>query len=91
MIVAHFQRWNIVLVLRAMLYLFVKYLKTSGPKYLRCLMFIPLGPMELLFVYVYCMKHLAHVQSYSYSVLWRPWIVETFCDLVADVAQSSVC
>ena len=40
---------------------------------------------------IYCIKHLAHVQSYRYSALWRPWIVETFCDLVADVVQSSVC
>ena len=23
--------------------------------------------------------------------LWRSWIVETCCDLVADVVQSSVC
>ena len=42
-------------------------------------------------MYVYCIKRLAHVQSYSYSALWRSWIVETCCDLVADVVQSNVC
>ena len=42
-------------------------------------------------MYVYCIKHLAHVQSYSYSALWRPWVVESCYDLVADVVQSSVC
>ena len=27
----------------------------------------------------------AHFLSDSYSALWRPWIVEVFFDLVADV------
>ena len=43
------------------------------------------------FVYVYCIKRLAHVQSYNCSALWRPWIVKNCCDLVTDVVQSSVC
>ena len=34
------------------------------------------------------LKHLAHVQSYGYIVLWRPWIVKAFCDL--GQVQSSV-
>ena len=50
MIVAHFQRCGIVLLLRALLYMFVRYLMASGPSYLRCLMFTPLWPVELLFV-----------------------------------------
>ena len=49
-IVAHFQRWSIVLVLRAMLYMFVRDLMASGPKCLRCQMFMLLGPVKLLFV-----------------------------------------
>ena len=49
MIVASFQRWGIVLVLRAMLYMFVRYLMASGPRCLRCLM-LPSGPVELLFM-----------------------------------------
>ena len=50
MIVAHFQRWGIVLVLRAVLYMFVRYLIVSGLRCLRCLMFMPSGPVELLFL-----------------------------------------
>ena len=50
MIVTCFQRWVIVLVLRAMLYMFVRYLMASGPRCLRCLMFMPANPLELLFV-----------------------------------------
>ena len=43
MIVARFQRWVIVLVFRAVLYMFVRYLMASGPRCLRCLMFMPSG------------------------------------------------
>ena len=50
MIVARFQRWGIVLVFRAVLYMFVRYLMASDPRCLRCLMFMPSGPLELLFV-----------------------------------------
>ena len=50
MIVAHFQRWSIVLVLRVMLYMFVMYLKASVPRCLRYLMFMASGPVGLLFV-----------------------------------------
>ena len=50
MIVACFQGWDIVLVLRAMLYMFVRYLMANGAMYLRGLMFMPLGPKELLLV-----------------------------------------
>ena len=50
MIVARFQRWGIMLVLRAVLHMFVRYLLASGPRYLSCLMFMPSGPVELLFV-----------------------------------------
>ena len=47
MIVAHFQRWgDIVLMFRAMLYMFVRYLMASGSRCLRCLMFMPSGPVE---------------------------------------------
>ena len=47
MIVARFQRWGIVLVYRAVLYMFVRYVTTSGPT---CLMSMPSGPVQLLFV-----------------------------------------
>ena len=50
MIVARFQRWDIVLVFRAMLYMSVRYLMASDPRCLRCLMSMPSGPVELLFV-----------------------------------------
>ena len=39
-----------MLVLRAMLYMFVKYLMASGPRCLKCLMFMPSGPV--LFVLI---------------------------------------
>ena len=41
------------------------------------------------FVFVHCIKRLAHVQNYCYSVM-LPWIVEAFCNLVEDVMQRSV-
>ena len=41
MIVESFQSWGIELVLRAMLYIFVRYLMASGPRCFRCLMFMP--------------------------------------------------
>ena len=50
MIVACFQRWGIVLVLRAMLYMSVRYLMASSSRCLRCLMFMPSGQVELLFM-----------------------------------------
>ena len=50
MIVARFQRWGIMLVFRAVLYMFVRYLIASGHSCLRCLMSMPSGPVELLFV-----------------------------------------
>ena len=50
MIVACFQGWGIVLMLRAMLYMFVRYLMASGPRCLRYPRFMLLGPGELLFV-----------------------------------------
>ena len=50
MIVGCFQRWVIVLVLRAMLYMFVRYLLASGPRCLRYLIVMPSAPVELLFV-----------------------------------------
>ena len=50
MIVAHFQIGGIVLVFRAVLYMFVRYLMASGPRCLSYLMSVPSGPMELLFV-----------------------------------------
>ena len=49
-ILARFQRWGIVLVLRAVLYMFVRYLMASGPRCLRCLMCMLSNPVELLFV-----------------------------------------
>ena len=50
MIVACFQGWGIVLMLRAMLYMFVRYLMASDPRCLRYPRFMLLGPGELLFV-----------------------------------------
>ena len=37
-------------MLRAALYMFVRYLMASGSRFLRCLMFMPSGPVEFLFV-----------------------------------------
>ena len=48
MIVARFQRWGIMLVLKAMLYMFVRYLMASGP---RCLMVMPSGPVQLFVLF----------------------------------------
>ena len=50
MTVARFQRWGIVLVFRAVLYMFVRYLIASGLTCLRYLMSMPSGLVELLFV-----------------------------------------
>ena len=50
MILTHFQRWGVVIVLKAILYMFVRYLMASGPKHLNCLMFMPSDSVELLFV-----------------------------------------
>ena len=50
MIVARFQRWGIVLVFRAVSYMFVRYLIASDPTCLRCLVSMPSGLGELLFV-----------------------------------------
>ena len=50
MIVAWFERCGIVIVLRAGLNKFVRYLITNSPRCLRCLMFMPSGPAKLLFV-----------------------------------------
>ena len=47
---ARFKRWGIVLVFRAVLYMFVRYLMASGPRCLSCLMFMSSGPVKLLFV-----------------------------------------
>ena len=49
MVVAHFPRCGIVFVLRAVLYMFVRYLMGSGLWCFRCLMFMPSGLVELLF------------------------------------------
>ena len=43
------------------------------------------------FVYVHRIKRIAYVHIYTCSTLWRPWTVEAFCNLLVDVAQSSVC
>ena len=40
----------IMLVLRAVLYMFMRYLMSSNPKCQRRRMFMPLGPVKLLFV-----------------------------------------
>ena len=49
-IVARFQRCNVVFVLRAVLCLLMRHLMVNGAKCFRCLMLMPSGPMELLFV-----------------------------------------
>ena len=59
MIVARFQKWGIVLVFREMLYMFVKYLMTSGPRCLRCLIFMPSGiNIRHLNCFWYCLRWL---------------------------------
>ena len=48
MILASFQRWGIVLVFSAMLYICVSSCIACGPRYFKCLMFMLSGPVELL-------------------------------------------
>ena len=51
MIVSYFQRWAIVLVLRAMLYMFKMYLMASGPRCLKCLIFMPSSSVEFFVLF----------------------------------------
>ena len=52
-------------------------------------MFVSVNLFITLFMFT--IKHIAHVQNYNYSALWRPWIVKIFFDLVANVVQNNVC
>ena len=78
MIVACFQRWKIVLVLWAMLYMSVRYLIASGPKCLRCLMFMLSGPLELLFV-LFEMSDCTCVVVSCISLVERVLIILSMC------------
>ena len=81
MIVARFQRWGIVLVLRAMLSMFVRYLMASGPRCLRCLMFMSSGPVELLFV-LFEMANFTCVTVSCISLVGRILSVWSMCLLI---------
>ena len=83
-IAAHFQRWSIVLVFSAVLYMFVRYLVASGPRCLRCLMFMPLGPVELLFV-LFEMANCTCVVVSCISSVGRFLIVWSMCLLILFV------
>ena len=48
--VVRLQIWGIVLVSRAIFYMFERYLMASCPKCLRYMIFMPSRPVELLFV-----------------------------------------
>ena len=50
MMLASFHMCGMVLVLRARLNVLVRYVRPSGPMCLRCLMLMPSGPVELLFL-----------------------------------------
>ena len=84
MIVARFQRWGIVLVLRAMLYMFVSYLMASVPRCLRCLMFMPSVLVELLFV-LFEMANCTCVVVSCISLVARVLIVRSMCMLILFV------
>ena len=92
MIVACFQRWGIVFVLKAMLYMFVRYLVASGPRCLRCLMFMPSGPMELLFMLFEMDNCTCVVVSCIYSVrkvliVWSMYLLILLCAIWSDVHE----
>ena len=50
MMLASFHTWGILLSLSAALYLFVRYCSPFLPLFLRCLMLMLSGPVELLFL-----------------------------------------
>ena len=50
MMLASFHMCGMVLVLRARLNVLVRYVRPSGPMCLRCLMLMPSGPVEVLFL-----------------------------------------
>ena len=50
MMLASFHMCGMVLVLRARLKVLVRYVRSSGPMCLRCLILMPSGPVELLFL-----------------------------------------
>ena len=50
MMLANFQTWGILLSLIAAMYMFVRYCSPFLPMFLRCLMLILSGPVELLFL-----------------------------------------
>ena len=81
--VARFQRWGIVLVFRAVLYMFVKYLMASDPRCLRCLMLMPSGPVEMLFVLFeianctcVVVSHISYVGRFL--IVWPMWLLILF-------------
>ena len=50
MMLASFHMCGMVLVLRVRLKVLVRYVRPNGPMCLRCLMLMPSGPVELLFL-----------------------------------------
>ena len=84
MIVAHFHRCGIVLLLRAVLYKFVRYLIASGSGCLKCLMFMLSGPAELLFLLFEMANSTCVVRSCIFLVGWF-WIVWSMCLLILFV------
>ena len=90
MIATCFQRWGIVLLLKAMLYMFVRHLMASGPRCLRCLMFIPSGPVELFMMFE--MANCTCVVVSHISSVGRVLIVWSICLLIFVCAiWSDVC
>ena len=98
MIAAHLQRWIIQLVLREVLLMFVSYLMVSGPKWLRCLMLMPSGPVQLLFV-LFEMANctcvvVSHISSLGrFLIVWFIWsdICELFVKSCFFVYVSDSC
>ena len=78
---ARFQRWGIVLMLRAMLYMFVGYLMANSLRCLRCLVFMPSGPVELLLV-LFEMANCTCVVVSHISSVGRVLIVWFMCLLI---------
>ena len=83
-IVASFQRWGIMLVFRAVLFIFVRCLMASAPRCLRFLMFMPSGPIELLFL-LFEMANCTCIMVSRISSVGRLLIVWPMCLLILFV------
>ena len=79
-----FSKMGIVLVLRAMLQMFMRYLMASGPRYLRCLMFMLSGPVKLLLM-LFESANCTCVMASCISSIERFLVVWSICLLILFV------